>query len=40
MLTPPFHVDPLLDAVVNDAGRFNTRDGREVAWASLLVQDR
>ena len=40
MLTQPFHEEPPLEAFVNQVGRFVTRDGNEVAWAYLLVQDR
>lgn len=40
-LTDAFHEDPPLEAVVNDVGRIDTHDGREVAWANLrVVQDR
>ena len=40
VLTDTFHDEPPLQAVVNEVGLFATRDGREVAWANLLVQDR
>ena len=40
LLTDPFHEDPPLEAFVHNTGRFVTREGREVAWASLVVLDR